>query len=353
MDPEDDVVLEADHSGKIEKLSGELEEGEEMQLATDDSVTDDQSFHLLLESSDSNSATPEEPESPCFVERPLGIPASSATSADFKTMLSAISGLSCFVTQLSENLCQKLGSMDERFVSLEQRLSALEEKQESGSGLGETHKRRRRCSNTKLAEAVRRFHNAETNGSRYEPEQGLSSAHNQSVTSYLLQALRANPDFQCVESCDIISACKTYFATVRRNFRYQQPDFEAKAVLLKNLARSRQRRKRLLAARQRVLKAEELEFWQGVTVDLMSDEEDDTSEGIFGWIVRRPSFRSQELSDLCGVLQSRLDACPKYSATHHRRLRCGSESDRMPPTSYSSEAAKRHFMPEFMPKVLF
>lgn len=101
-----------------------------------------------------------------------------------------------------------------------------------------------------------------------------------------------------------------------------------------------------------MIKDEERELWRGVTVDLMSDEEDGMSGGIFGWIARRPSFRSQELSDLCGVLQSRLGVCPKYAARHLRRLSYGAESDRLPPTSYSSEAARRHFIPEFMPRIL-
>ncbi|KAM4740473.1 uncharacterized protein C14orf93-like [Anableps anableps] len=270
--------------------------------------------------------------------------------ADIETVLSAISGLSRQITKFSENLFQKLDSMDERFLSLEQRLSGLEEKRDPG--MAETHKRKRRCNNAKLAEAVRRLHNAETNTSRYDPEQRMSSAHNHAVTTSLVQSLRTYPDFQSVASDVLISACKTYFETVRRNFRYQQPHLAHKAVSLKNSSKSRQRRKRLLAARQSVLKAEELELWRGVTVDLMSDEEDGASEGKFGWIVRRPSFRSKELGDLCAALQSRLDACPKYNATHHQRLRSGPDSDRMPPTSYSAEAAKRHFLPESMPIIL-
>ncbi|XP_014842711.1 PREDICTED: uncharacterized protein LOC106917907 isoform X2 [Poecilia mexicana] len=330
-----DMVGEVESDGKIEKLTEEFEESEEMQLPT---TVDDSPPYA-------------EPQPPCFVEGTLGIPANSKP-ADCKTLLSFISGLSCLVTQLSENLYHRLGSMDEKFLSLEQRLSVLAEKWESGSGIVGTHQKRRRCKNTKLAEAVRRFYNSDTNTSHYQPDQGLNSSHNLAVTSVLLQTLKANPDFQCVESCDIISACKTYFETLRRNYRYQQPDREAKAVSIKNLARSRQRRKRLLAARQSVIKDEERELWRGVTVDLMSDEEDGVSEGIFGWIVRRPSFRSQQLSDLCGVLQSRLGVCSKYAARHLRRLRYGAESDRLPPTSYSAEAARRHFVPEFMPQIL-
>ncbi|MEQ2250045.1 hypothetical protein ILYODFUR_035868 [Ilyodon furcidens] len=84
----------------------------------------------------------------------------------------------------------------------------------------------------------------------------------------------------------------------------------------------------LLEARQSVLEAEELSFWKGVTIDLMSDEEDGSFEGVSGWIVR---FRGQELSDLCVKLQKRLEADAKYSLTHHRRLHIGEFSSRTPP----------------------
>ncbi|MEQ2232483.1 hypothetical protein ILYODFUR_011871 [Ilyodon furcidens] len=65
---------------------------------------------------------------------------------------------------------------------------------------------------------------------------------------------------------------------VRRNFRCSQPDHAEKATAIKKSARCRSRRKRLLEARQSVLEAEELAFWKGVTIDLMSDEEDGSFE---------------------------------------------------------------------------
>ncbi|MEQ2275424.1 hypothetical protein XENORESO_003202 [Xenotaenia resolanae] len=40
----------------------------------------------------------------------------------------------------------------------------------------------------------------------------------------------------------------------------------------------------LLEARQSVLEAEELTFWKGVTIDLMSDEEYGSFEGASGWM---------------------------------------------------------------------
>ncbi|CAB1426628.1 unnamed protein product, partial [Pleuronectes platessa] len=56
---------------------------------------------------------------------------------------------------------------------------------------------------------------------------------------------------------------------------------------------------------QRVLAPDEVEFWRGTTIDMMSDEEDGSSDGISGWIVRPPSFSSRELPDLCAKLQTR------------------------------------------------
>ena len=66
-----------------------------------------------------------------------------------------------------------------------------------------------------------------------------------------------------------------------------------------------------------MLAEDEVDLWKCATTDLMSEEGDG---GVSGWIVRPPSFRSQELTELCATLQSRLEARPKYRATHHRRL---------------------------------
>ncbi|KAK9963454.1 hypothetical protein ABG768_006639, partial [Culter alburnus] len=132
-------------------------------------------------------------------------------------------------------------------------------------------------------------------------------------------------------------ACKTYYETVRRSFRYKHPYLASQAEAVKRSARSRARRKRLLEARQSVLAEDEVGLWKCATIDLMSDEEDGIVGGVSGWIVRPPSFRSQELTELCATLQSRLEAIPKYRATHHRRLQNGLNSDRMPLVTYSSE----------------
>ncbi|KAL0967047.1 hypothetical protein UPYG_G00303920 [Umbra pygmaea] len=135
-------------------------------------------------------------------------------------------------------------------------------------------KKRRRVQNPKIAEAVRRVHNSETNCRRYELEQGLTSPHNYSVTSYLLRDMSASPDLHNADEDAIVSACKTYYETVRRNFRYKQPDLALHAEAVKSLARSRARRKRLLETRQSVPATDEVDLWKCATVDLMSAEED-------------------------------------------------------------------------------
>ena len=56
-----------------------------------------------------------------------------------------------------------------------------------------------------------------------------------------------------------------------------------------------------------------------------------------------PSFHSQELTDLCATLQIRLEAPLNLTATHHRCLHTGADSDRVPQRTYDPEATKRHF----------
>ncbi|XP_058251557.1 uncharacterized protein C14orf93 homolog [Hemibagrus wyckioides] len=113
---------------------------------------------------------------------------------------------------------------------------------------------------------------------------------------------------------------KMTLLTMHRNFRYSQPDLANVAAANMTSTQSCQRRKRLLEARQSVLAVDEMDFWRGITADMMSDEEDGAVDGVSGWIVRPPSICSQELSNLCVKLQTRLEASPKYAALHHRHL---------------------------------
>ncbi|XP_045921445.1 uncharacterized protein LOC123980899 isoform X3 [Micropterus dolomieu] len=272
--------------------------------------------------------TPEAPREHGLSQRPV-----SASPPTDDKLLAAISGLSRQLTQFIADASQQFSALNARMLPMEERMAVLESNNCSGV---DERKRKRRVKNPKIAEAVRRLHNSEANCRRYDAEQGLCSPSNEAVTSHLVEALQASPDLQ--------AACKTHYETVRRNFRYSQPDLADKATAIKSSARCRSRRKRLLAARQSVLAADEVALWKGVTIDLMSDEEDGSFEGVSGWIVRPPSYRSQELTDLCATLQARLEASPKYTALHHRRLHKGPYSDRKPPP-HDSEV-DRHFIPQ-------
>ncbi|KAL7406757.1 hypothetical protein ABVT39_025791 [Epinephelus coioides] len=245
-------------------------------------------------------------------------------------------------TQFAVEVRQQMADINARLISLE------EHSRNCSSGEEPTRKKRREH-NPKIAETVRRLHNIEGNNRRYEPEQGLSSPHNEAVTSHLVAAPTTSPDMDGVDRGVLLSACKTYYPSTYRlsggTSGTVNQTLRSQAAAIKNSARNRQRRKRLLEARRSVLATtEEVDFWRGITIDMMSDEEDHSVDGEVGWIVRPPSFRSHKLSDLCGRLQERLEMNPKYVATHHKRLHIGSPSDRLAPTQYDPDAAKRHLM---------
>lgn len=52
-----------------------------------------------------------------------------------------------------------------------------------------------------------------------------------------------------------------------------------------------------------VLAEDERDLWESATIDMMSEEEDGIVGGVSGWIVRTPSYRSKELTELCAKLQ--------------------------------------------------
>ncbi|KAK2844992.1 hypothetical protein Q5P01_011651 [Channa striata] len=140
--------------------------------------------------------------------------------------------------------------------------------------------------------------------------------------------------------CNTVIILKQTFAcppcTVRRNFRYSKPDLAAQGAAMKSLARSRQRRKRAKCSVRRGR-----DVWTGIAIDVMSDEEDGTCEGVSGSVVRPPYFRSQALTEPCANLQARVESNPKYTATHHRHLQIGPRSHRLPPNTQDSDAAKK------------
>ncbi|KAM4584782.1 uncharacterized protein PAE49_004230 [Odontesthes bonariensis] len=219
------------------------------------------------------------PASTPLVERDQ-LPASPQT--DHKKLLVAISGLSRQLSRVATDMNEQFSAVNSRLLSIEDRLVALESKNCAGEA---NSKKRRRVHNPKIAEAIRQLHNSETNTRRYDPEQGLNSPHNEAVTSYLLGAMSASPDLHDADD-EIVSACKTYYESIRRSFRYNQPGLAEQVEAAKISAR---RRKRLLEARWSVLAADEVELWKSATVDLMSNEEDGTVGGVSGWIVRSPS----------------------------------------------------------------
>ncbi|XP_063068361.1 uncharacterized protein LOC134459833 isoform X2 [Engraulis encrasicolus] len=243
---------------------------------------------------------------------------------DLMMILNAISGVSCMMTNTMEDIIARI---NQRFDGLEVRLDVVEKDLESlqssmsqsNSTEAEDTPKRRRVLNPKVAEAVRRLHNSGQSPFRYNPEEGLVSPHNLETTCRLREAISNSPEFREVDDDTITAACKTYFENVRRNYRFSQPEHAGKAEAAKLYARSRSRKKRLLDARRSVLRDGESEIFKSATVDLMSDEEDGIVNGVAGWIVRPPPSRSQELSELCAVLQARLEANPKYMESRHSR----------------------------------
>ncbi|MEQ2271717.1 hypothetical protein XENORESO_008242 [Xenotaenia resolanae] len=174
---------------------------------------------------------------------------SASPVIDEKTLITAMTGLSRQMTQFST---------------------------ESKASCSEELQRKRRQNNPKIVEAVHRLHNSNLNFSRYDPRQRLCSPHN---AGSHLRWPGSSPELHGVDYASIVSGCKTHYGMVRRNFLYSQPDHAEKAAAIKTSARCWSRRKRLLEARLTGLEAEELAFWNGVTIDLMSDEEDGSFEG--------------------------------------------------------------------------
>lgn len=92
-------------------------------------------------------------------------------------------------------------------------------------------------------------------------------------------------------------------------------------------------------------------FWRDISIDMMSDEEDVCS--LYGLSSCPPSFRSRELTDLCTMLQAKLEPYLKYTTMHHRRLHIGPHLDRMSPNTYDTMTPKRHFKAHLMLQILY
>ncbi|CAH1248631.1 Hypp8325 [Branchiostoma lanceolatum] len=93
---------------------------------------------------------------------------------------------------------------------------------------------------------------------------------------------------------------------------------------------------------------EERTLRNGVTPDLMSDEEDGESNGVAAWLVKPPAFRSLQLTALHVELKARLEADPKYKAANRNpRIRTeGAQSSRPSSRTYDPSHAPSHLTPE-------
>ncbi|CAM4635256.1 unnamed protein product [Leuciscus chuanchicus] len=131
---------------------------------------------------------------------------------------------------------------------------------------------------------------------KYNPQTAINSSHNLAVTPYLFKELRTtftDVDPECVKGC------KTYFETLRRKYSLAQPEKAQKRNTMKNTAKNRQRKRRLLETRSSVVQTNtERELWKTATIELVSDE-DAIVDGRPVWMVRSPPNRTTELSALC------------------------------------------------------
>ncbi|CAM4361287.1 unnamed protein product [Leuciscus chuanchicus] len=151
-------------------------------------------------------------------------------------------------------------------------------------------------------ESVRRLHNSENTNTIHKPgKTAINSSHNLAVTTHLFKELRTtftDVDPECVKGC------KTYFETLRRKYSLAQPEKAQKRNTMKNTAKNRQRKRRLLETRSSVVQTNtERELWKTATIELMSDE-DAIVDGRPVWMVRSPPNRTTELSALCQVFLS-------------------------------------------------
>ncbi|KAG7330469.1 hypothetical protein KOW79_006691 [Hemibagrus wyckioides] len=101
--------------------------------------------------------------------------------------------------------------------------------------------------------------------------------------------------------------------TMHRNFRYSQPDLANVAAANMTSTQSCQRRKRLLEARQSVLAVDEMDFWRGITADMMSDEEDGAVDGVSGWIGTSVYQLNVQPVEECLTSQLRVTESPSVS----------------------------------------
>ncbi|XP_055056983.2 uncharacterized protein C14orf93 [Misgurnus anguillicaudatus] len=251
-------------------------------------------------------------------QQPTGIPVSS-TNDLIKHLIASQNALAGQFTSKLDAICAFQQETLQRLEALERKVALIQRTEEESTSTN-SQKRRKRAHNVSIAEAVRRLHNSENNPYKYDPQTGVNSPHNQAVTTRLLQDLCrghfANADPEIIKA-----SCKTYYETQRRKFSLAQPDKSELRNSIKAMAKSKQKKRRLLESRSKVLQTDlERKLWETATADMMSDEEDGVVEGRPVWVVKPPGERNPELSALCQELQKRLEADLRYADTHHLRV---------------------------------
>ncbi|XP_041092765.1 uncharacterized protein C14orf93 homolog isoform X2 [Polyodon spathula] len=188
--------------------------------------------------------------------------------------------------------------------------------------------RKRRKRDVVLSKWVHDIHNHDSNTKRFNGSESLHSSWNMSVVKYLVEKLRAalHGSPQRYSDKELKGPCVAYFLTKRREYRNALNPYQS--LKEREEKKLRSRRYRLFAYRSSIVSQFPLSdqrLWEeeGVTEELMSDEEDSQSEpGV--WVARSPRFRSPRLSEL--IL--RINSSSKPGLKQRRKY--GPESDRLP-----------------------
>ncbi|ROL44859.1 hypothetical protein DPX16_22370 [Anabarilius grahami] len=168
------------------------------------------------------------------------------TTGETNVFKSIIRGISHVMNLTPPNICWK-----SRLLSIEDRLAALESK----NCVEDTNsKKRRRVHSPKIALPVRHI---------------------------TRQYAGASGNLQTSRSCIAGGSCEAF---------------------------SSESSEKKEAARSKTEFEDEVGLWKCATIDLMSDEEDGIFGGVSGWIVRPPSFRSQELTEHHAAVEIRGDS---------------------------------------------
>ncbi|XP_040272805.1 uncharacterized protein C14orf93 homolog [Bufo bufo] len=194
------------------------------------------------------------------------------------------------------------------------------------------HSSGQKCSRRKrdlvLSKLVHNIHNHISNNKRFNGSESIKSSWNISVLKFLVEKLKQElvSSGHRYTDKELKGACVAYFLTKRREYRNSMNPF--KSLREKEEKKLRSRRYRLFANRSwgvQQFPPEDQALWEGVTEELMSDEEDSLSEpGV--WVARPPRFRAPELTRLCYSIDSHSKHGNKTNRVY------GTLSDRLPST---------------------